>query len=417
MHKYLILVCFNFTLMMGNLFNKYFLSEYVANYRKECLKHIDKLEITESTNMPAMVQRLVKEYTIEPIEIMEPQPSQPIETTRKMTNRWNETYEQKVFEISVVIPFKGNKNLFYCSPSRSTVVYLDKNASIGSDSISVKITLEKLEPEKYQAELNTVLGTLKCNLPIIHSEISPWNNGLENLVESSLQSRKGVVSQKFDFMEKIGLKVNPASGEHLIPPTVTKKVIPIPVSDTTSGVKREAIPVLQDQVYKDIKEVLYNSGRSIERKPSLYLGKYEEDLRDVFLLFLESRYEAASGVGEAFNKKGKTDILLKYAKDGSNLFVAECKFWKGQKSFLLAINQLLGYLTHRDSKTALMMFVDQKEFMEVVETVKESIKDHPHFYRYVKDTYDHSLSYEFSLPDDSRKIIQIEVMLFHFPKP
>ena len=173
---------------------------------------------------------------------------------------------------------------------------------------------------------------------------------------------------------------------------------------------------MQDQVYKDIKEVLYNSGRSIERKPSLYLGKHEEDLRDVFLLFLESRYEAASGIGEAFNKKGKTDILLKYAKDGSNLFVAECKFWKGQKSFLLAIDQLLGYLTHRDSKTALMMFVDQKEFITIIKTIKEAIKDHQYFYRYVKDTYDHSLSYEFMLPEDSKKIIQIEVMLFHFPK-
>lgn len=54
---------------MGNLFNKYFLSDFVANYRKECLKHIDKLEITESTNITATVQRPVKEYTIEPIEI------------------------------------------------------------------------------------------------------------------------------------------------------------------------------------------------------------------------------------------------------------------------------------------------------------------------------------------------------------
>lgn len=402
--------------MMGNLFNKYSLSEFIAHYRKECLKHIDKLEITASTNIPAMVASLIEEYTIEPIEIMEPKPSVPHETTRTMINSWDEKYEQKIYEISVTIPFKGNKELFYCSPSRYTVVYLDKNATIETKSISAKIILEKLDAEMYQSQLNSILGVLKCNLPTIHAEISPWNNGLGDLIESSLQSRKGVVSQKFDFMEKIGLKVNPASSEYLIPPTVKKKVIPVPVSDTTAGVKREAIPVLQDQVYKDIKEVLYNSGRSIERKPSLYLGKHEEDLRDVFLLFLESRYEAASGIGEAFNKKGKTDILLKYAKDGSNLFVAECKFWKGQKSFLLAIDQLLGYLTHRDSKTALMMFVDQKEFFTIIKTIKEAIKDHQYFHRYVKDTYDHSLSYEFMLPEDSKKIIQIEVMLFHFPR-
>lgn len=62
-----------------------------------------------------------------------------------------------------------------------------------------------------------------------------------------------------------------------------------------------------------------------------------------------------SATGETFNKKGKTDILLRHA--GNNAFVGECKFWKGEKSFLSTIDQLLGYLTWRDSKTAVIMFV------------------------------------------------------------
>jgi hypothetical protein len=160
---------------------------------------------------------------------------------------------------------------------------------------------------------------------------------------------------------------------------------------------------------------LYNVGKAIERKPSIYKDKYEEDLRDIFLLFLETRYEATTGVGEAFNKKGKTDILLKYAKDGTNLFVAECKFWKGQKKLLEAIDQLLGYLTHRDSKTALIFFVDQKEMSNVVNTIKTEISKHPNFSKHINDTYEHSINYEFNLPADSNKKIQVEVILFHFP--
>ena len=120
--------------------------------------------------------------------------------------------------------------------------------------------------------------------------------------------------------------------------------------------------------------------------------------------------------GEAFNKKGKTDILLKYSKDNTNLFVAECKFWKGQKHFLDGITQLLGYLTHRDSKTALMIFINQKEASSIKETLKTEIKTHPNYKGFIKETYDTSLSYEFSLPEDSLKIIQIEIMLYHFPK-
>ena len=75
----------------------------------------------------------------------------------------------------------------------------------------------------------------------------------------------------------------------------------------------------------------------MERKPSLYRGKEEEDLRDQFLLFLETRYAATTGTSETFNKAGKTDILLKY-EDGTNLFVAECKWWKGEREFHAAIN-------------------------------------------------------------------------------
>ena len=43
-------------------------------------------------------------------------------------------------------------------------------------------------------------------------------------------------------------------------------------------------------------------------------------------------------------------------KQGRNVFIAECKFWKGPKAFSEAIDQLLGYATWRDSKTAILVF-------------------------------------------------------------
>lgn len=401
--------------MMGNLFNKYFLNDFVNHYRKSLSEKIGKLEITDATDVVALVDRLKSEFTIYPIDIKEPKPSEPKETSVQRQNMFRETYQQKVFEIFVTIPFEGNKDLFFCYPSTSTVVYLDKSVSINFNNITATIVLDKLDENAYFSKVNEIIGTLKSNLPRIHAEIKPWNDGLENLIKQSLESRKGVVSQKLDFMEKIGLKVNPKSTEYLVPPTVIKKAIPIPATETSKTVAKEKVPILQQEVYADIREVLYNVGKAIERKPSIYKDKHEEDLRDIFLLFLETRYEATTGVGEAFNKKGKTDILLKYAKDGTNLFVAECKFWKGQKEFFKAIDQLLGYLTHRDSKTALIFFVNQKEISNIVTTIKTEITQHKNYFKHIKDTYEHSINYEFSLPDDSNKKIQVEVMLFHFP--
>jgi hypothetical protein len=401
--------------MMGNIFNKYFLSDYIGGYRKSLQERIDKLEITDTTDHDRLIDSLKGEFTISPIVIGTPRPSEPRETTRQMRNMWDETYDQKIFEINVLIPFEGNHELFYCHPSQSQIVYLDKGVTINTTSVSAKITLDNLDENKYHGEINKIIGVLNSNLPTISAEIAVWNNGLEGLITQLIELRKGVVSKKLDFMEKIGLKVNPKSTEFLIPPTVTKKTIPTPVTETTKAVKKEIIPILQEEVYADIKDVLYNVGKALERKPSIYSGKHEEDLRDIFLLFLETRYDSTTGVGEAFNRKGKTDILLKYAKDGTNLFVAECKFWKGQKNLLESIDQLLGYLTHSDSKTALIIFVDQKELITIISTIKEEIKKHSNFQKYIRDTYEHSLSYEFNLPQDSKKTIKIEVMLFHFP--
>jgi len=76
----------------------------------------------------------------------------------------------------------------------------------------------------------------------------------------------------------------------------------------------------------------------------------------------------------------------------------------------------MGYLTHRDSKTALLMFIDQKEPTSIIETAKTEIKQHPQFKRYIRDSYNSSISYEMTIPDDSMKKIQMEVMFFHFPK-
>jgi hypothetical protein len=112
----------------------------------------------------------------------------------------------------------------------------------------------------------------------------------------------------------------------------------------------------------------------MEKKPSTYKDKDEKGIRDQFLLVLETRYDSTITTGETFNKGGKTDIILKYAKDGSNLFVAECKFWHGSSEFHKAISQLFDrYLTWRDSKAALMLFVIDKDFTNFIETIKKEI--------------------------------------------
>ena len=81
-----------------------------------------------------------------------------------------------------------------------------------------------------------------------------------------------------------------------------------------------------------------------------------------------------SVTGETFNKIGKTDILIRYKN--ANVFVAECKFWKGIKAFYETIDQILSYLTWRDSKTAILCFVKNKEINPVLGQIESETSKH-----------------------------------------
>ncbi len=111
----------------------------------------------------------------------------------------------------------------------------------------------------------------------------------------------------------------------------------------------------------------------MERHPAIYGGKDEETLRDHFLMVLSPHFQSTTG--ETFNKAGKTDILIRHERQ--NVFVAECKFWGGMKGFHATIDQLLGYLTWRDSKAAVISFVRNKELNPVLETIGKETAKHP----------------------------------------
>lgn len=136
--------------------------------------------------------------------------------------------------------------------------------------------------------------------------------------------------------------------------------------------------IFQVPEYTRILECVHSVGKMFERLPSTYIGKDEESLRDHILVSLES-IVFGSATGETFNKRGKTDILVR--GNGANEFVGECKFWKGKGVFLETISQLLGYLSWRDNKTAVILFVENKDFSTVVEKVREYIKEHPNYLR------------------------------------
>jgi hypothetical protein len=107
---------------------------------------------------------------------------------------------------------------------------------------------------------------------------------------------------------------------------------------------------------------------------------------------------------------------------GGNAFVAECKFWTGAAAFadrpgdLGPISQLLSYLTWWDSKTALLMFVRNKEISPVIEQVRDLVCEHPNFLREEIVRDESWIDYRIHLNGDKNREMKMAVMLFHLPE-
>jgi len=105
--------------------------------------------------------------------------------------------------------------------------------------------------------------------------------------------------------------------------------------------------VLALEEYEDILAIIRNMVRVMERSPKAFEKMGEEYLRTHFLVQLNAQYEGRT-TGETFNFQGKTDILIR--DEGRNVFIAECKFWAGEKQFSETIDQLLSYLSCETQK-------------------------------------------------------------------
>lgn len=167
--------------------------------------------------------------------------------------------------------------------------------------------------------------------------------------------------------------------------------------------------------YEKILNIIYSGYTVLQQHPPKEVSLDEVSLRDQILMPLQ--VQGYSATAESFNRSGKTDIIIKN-RAGLNLFIGECKIWHGKKELLTAINQLFTYLTWQDTEAALIIFVESSNFIDKVESAKKYIASHPLFVSHSASrlTKENTFSCIMHHSDDVNRNINLEVLLFHFPK-
>jgi hypothetical protein len=129
-------------------------------------------------------------------------------------------------------------------------------------------------------------------------------------------------------------------------------------------------------------------------------------------LYINGQYEGQA-TGETFNFQGKTDILIRV--DGQNIFVAECKYWRGRKSYVETIDQILSYLSWRDTKAAIVIFNRNKGFSNVLSEIKSATKDHGLYKFGPTADSDTRFRYIFGQQSDPSREIKLTILAFDVP--
>lgn len=365
------------------------------------------------------INYLYNKYQLEPLNILTDTESfDPPRTSKERLTDYQYVrgyYEADIYTFTIKYNYTGSDELFYVHTNPWNMTSYEINLDKQTKTVSFSFKIYKQDAEEFKNTKNQCYGSAFSNLQNANSNAADFNRTLLDSITRAFQREKEKYQKENDFFTAINVKVNPNTQSVFTAPTITKKIIPQPTVSSKKEFSSE--PMMSTEMYNDVLTVIYDSGKNMEKKPALYLGKDEEGLRDQFLFVLETRYEGTTATGETFNRSGKTDIILKYAKDASNLFVAECKFWHGASEFLAAISQLFErYLTWRDSKAALLMFVKNKDFSNVLSTIKTEVKGHSLFIKESGSRGDTSFSYIFCLPQDRNKHVLFEIMAFHYDK-
>lgn len=314
--------------------------------------------------------------------------------------------------LKVAIPFEGDPALWRLRASTFSMGgYPD--VELGNGTITVVHTFadDSVSPEALKIEIDRSVQSLVTAVGFLANDVSAHNASIRQIVPGALERKRQKALGATGAIAALGIPMKRSDK----PPTyaVPTRRRPSPLDrPAVATEKYEPEPVLDAKKYAHILKIMRSMVLVIERNPTSFKTLDEEAIRDHFLIQLNGHYEGAA-TSETFNAAGKTDILIR--ADNRNVFIAECKFWRGPKQFNAAIDQLLGYLTWRDTKAALLVFNKNRDSVTVRDKMHEAIETRPEWRKTMSRDPEGDAVYVLVKDSDPGREIALTTQLYDVP--
>ena len=315
-------------------------------------------------------------------------------------------------EIEVEIPFTGEVEAFKIQPNPYT--FNPPRASVHGSVLTFSISGTNLEASRVRSEIEQTVREIQSYLTNLRANVAELNGQLLGEARIAIEARRRKLLANRNTVASLGFKMKERQNapKTYLPAGVRKKISPVMPPSSSAPYRPE--PTLGAQDYEHILGVMQGMALVMELSPSAFHDVGEEALRSHFLVQLNGHYQGQA-TGETFNYEGKRDILIR--SEGRNIFIAECKFWSGPKKLSETIDQLLGYSSWRDTKTAVVLLNRNRDFSKVLAAIPEAVRAHPQYKKDIPGSTETVFRFLFSNRDDRNRELYLTVMAFDVPTP
>jgi len=407
------------------LFSNGDLGEALRQHVAKIQQKVDSIPQDQFLASPdeALVQHIVPEFHIEPLTLYEDRIVMDQAETRVDTSGdWDRNPSRRAgplpvagIKVTISVPYTGDQQLWRLRPSswRSTfphaIVRAPAQDGIGYVDI-IAAQPSDAGPEHLKHLIDSTLSDLRFYIDSQKRQVEQENQALDQRVRQAIQARRTRLERHAGILRALNIPLRPREGAPPIEPIAIKRKLQRPLPPAPKG-GFKAEPGIHDADYEHILAVIRHEGRTFEATPRTYSVHDEEGLRDIILAHLNGHYEGGA-TGETFRRKGKTDIRIEDAERAA--FVAECKVWRGPKELVAACDQLLGYLTWRDCKAALVTFNKHNaRFSEVLAKVPETLHGHPLFLKALGSSSAGEWRLLFRSREDEAHLVTVHVFAFN----
>ncbi|MGW3420368.1 hypothetical protein [Streptomyces phaeochromogenes] len=379
------------------------IAEAVARWNEDALLSSPESDICEELEQELLVEPLVLDR--------ERTTASPVKEGSAVIRQFGEETRIRQTVVSISVPFTGDPELFDLRPS--TFTHNPPAATVQGNELKI----EWMGPINHDAQqirlnLDRQLDEIQRWIDWSTAQVKAYTPSAKQTIANEVQGRKARLLANRNIQGALGfpMQERPDAATYSVP--IKRKKI-VPRKTTVPARPFQPEPALAEAHYEAALEVLRNQRNALERAPGTSAKMGEEEIRNLLLIGLNSHFEGQAA-GEVFNNTGKTDILIRV--EDRHIFIGECKIWKGPKTISDTLDQLLGYLTWRDTKAALLLFIRSGAPGDVMPKAIAKFREHPNYKRDDQHSTEERHDFVFHANGDTSRQIKIAFLPFHLPK-